>query len=172
MKKLVKAAVLGCVILSSVAFAADDFKIGVVDMQKALQSVDTGKKAKTQLEKEGNDKFKKLQQEQEAINKMVADLKKQAMVLSDEARAKKEAELQERAAKFQQSYQQTQVEIKKRESELVEPIVTKLRGIVEQMAKDKGFSLILEKSENSVIYNRKQDDLTEDLISTYNKKNG
>ena len=56
---------------------ADDLKIGVVDMQKALLTVDAGKRAKAQLEKEVNAKSKEIQSEEAAIKKMGEEFQKQ-----------------------------------------------------------------------------------------------
>src|SRR4051794_14204939 len=82
---------------SQVCFALADTKIGAigtVDMQKALQTVDAGKKAKAQLEKEFNQKKKELQSEETAIKKTTEEFKKQSLAMSDEARARKQGELQ------------------------------------------------------------------------------
>src|SRR4051812_7044319 len=87
-------------------FAADEVaapaKIATIDMQKALQTVEAGKKAKAQLEKEFNSKKKMLDDEQNAIKKLTEEFKKQSMVLNDEARMKKQTEIQERMGKFQE----------------------------------------------------------------------
>lgn len=149
---------------------ADEIKIGTVDMQKALQSVEAGKKAKSQLEKEFNAKKKELQNEEAALRKMTEDFKKQSLALNDDARAKKQGEIQERIMKYQESTQKSQMEIQQKEHELTEPILVKLRGIIDEMAKQKGYSLILEKNENMVLFSPEKDDLTESVVSAYNKK--
>jgi hypothetical protein len=59
------------------AVAAEDFKLAVVDMQKALQTVDAVKKAKAQLEKEFNSRKKDLQAEEATLKKMIEEFKKQ-----------------------------------------------------------------------------------------------
>jgi homoserine kinase len=81
---------------------ANEVKVATVDMQKALQSVDAGKKAKSQLEREFNDKKKKLQDEEASIKKLGEEFKKQAAVLNDETRMRRQAEIQERIVKFQE----------------------------------------------------------------------
>ena len=102
------------------ASARADVKIGLVDMQQALQTVDAGKKAKSQLEREFNSKKKELEAEKASIDKMGAEFQKQSMVMSDEARSKKQAELQERVMKFQELTARSQSEIQQKEQELLE----------------------------------------------------
>ena len=85
------------------AQAAEEVKIATVDMQKALQTVDAGKKAKSQFEKELTAVKKQVDGEEAAITKMGEEFKKQSLVMNDEARSKKQAELQERIMKYQES---------------------------------------------------------------------
>jgi outer membrane protein len=148
---------------------AEELKVGVVDMQKAIQSVDAGKKAKGQLEKEFNSRKKELQAEEAAIKKMGEEFRKQSLVLTDEARAKKQAELQERIMKFQELTARSQQEIGQKEQELTQPIVTGIRKIISDLARQKGYSVILEKNENTVLFSLDKDDLTNEVVSAYNK---
>ncbi len=157
---------------SAVSARADDAnKIGVVDMQKALQSVDAGKKAKSQLEKEFNAKKQDLQKEEAAIKKLGEEFKKQSLVLNDEARAKKQSEIQERIMKFQETTQRSQMEIQQKEQELTQPIIQKLRALIADTAKKKNYTLILEKNENTVLYSQEKDDLTTEVVTQFNKNN-
>lgn len=152
---------------------ADDLKIGVVDLQKALQTVSAGQKAKAQLEQEFNAKKKQLQTEEESIKKMTEDFKKQSMVLSDDAKAKKQNEIQERMLKFRELFGKSQFDIQNRERELTEPIVVKLRSIIDETGKKNSYRIILEKNENSVLFSLPKDDMTEEVIKAFNSgKNG
>ncbi|OFY98306.1 MAG: hypothetical protein A2070_12590 [Bdellovibrionales bacterium GWC1_52_8] len=148
---------------------AADMKIGVVDMQKALQTVEAGKTAKAQLEKEFNSKKKELQAEENSIKKLGDEFKKQSLVMNDEARAKKQGEIQERIMKFQEVTTRAQMEIQQKEQELTKPIVTRIRNIISELAKQKGYAIILEKNENTVLFSQDKDELTSEVISIYNK---
>lgn len=156
--------------LPSVAQAsAEDVKIATVDMQKALQQVEEGKKAKAQLETEFNAKKKQLQAEETNLRKMTEEFKKQSSVMSDEAKSRKQAEIQERVAKYQDETQKSQMEIQQKERELTDPILARLRGIIQKIAKDKGYTTVLEKNDNVVLYSLDKDDLTTDVITAFNK---
>lgn len=142
-------------------------KIYYVDMQKALQSVDAGKKAKAQLEKDFNSRKKELQSEEEKIKKATEAFKKQSDVMTDESRAKKQAELQERILKFQEQTARSQAEIQQKERELTQPIVEKLKSIIEEIGEKKS-ATVLEKG--AVLSAPKDLDLTDEVISNYNKQ--
>ena len=148
---------------------AEESKVGTVDMQKALQTVEAGKKAKSQLETEFNKKKQELQKEEASIKKMHEEFQKQSLVMTDQARQKKEAEIRERFMKFQEVTARSQQEIQKKEQELTEPIIVKLRTIIKDLASKKGYTVVLEKNENTVLFSQEKDDLTKDVVETYNK---
>jgi outer membrane protein len=92
--------------------------------------------------------------------------------MSDEARAKKQNDLQERIAKLQQKGMETEQSLRMKEQQLTQPIINKLRGVVTEQAKKKGYSMVLEKNENTVIFSQDKDDMTQDVINAYNKSSG
>ncbi|MEW6057125.1 MAG: OmpH family outer membrane protein, partial [Bdellovibrionota bacterium] len=120
--------------------------------------------------KEFNDKKKQLEAEEAAIKKMTEEFKKQSLVLSDEAKGRKQNEIQERMMKYRELFQNSQVHIQNRERQLTEPLILTLKGIVEDLGDKKGYTLILEKNENAVLYSQKKDDLTEEVIKLFNEK--
>jgi len=160
---------LGLLLLGSAPAFAEEIRVGVVDMQKAIQSVEAGKKAKSQLEKEFNARKKDLQAEESSLKKMGEEFRKQSLALTDDARRKKQAELQERILKFQELTQRSQQEIQQKEQELTQPIVVKLRTVISDLAKQKGYTVVLEKNDNMVLYSLEKDDLTNEVVTIFNK---
>ena len=145
---------------------ADDMKIGIIDMQKAIQTSDTGKKAKAELEQAFNKKKKELQTEEAALKKMQEDFQKKQSALSESAKKEQQQKMQERFMKYQELLQKSQAEIQKREQEMSAPIISKIRDKVAEISKKKGYSLVLEKNENVVIYSTDKDDLTEEVMKS------
>lgn len=149
---------------------AADLKIGTVDMQKAIQETVAGKKAKKELESEFNKRKKELEKKEADIKKMGEDFEKRSMAMNEDARTKKQAELQGEMRKYQEVAGKAQMDIQKRERDLTQPIVKKLRDILESIAKKENYTMVLEKSENSVMWAKKDVDLTDRLIKEYDKK--
>lgn len=152
------------------ARAEADVKIGFIDMQRAIQETATGKKAKKELETEFNKKKKDLDKKEADIKKMGEDFEKRSMAMNEDARMKKQAELQGEMRKYQEQAAKSQMEIQKRERDLTQPIVDKLRKIIDEIAKKEEFTVILEKSEQSVMWAKKDIDLTDRVIKEYDKK--
>jgi outer membrane protein len=155
--------------LLAVPAIADEMKIGTVDMLKALQTVETGRKAKAALEKEFNAKKKEVQTEEASIRKAGEELEKQSLVMNEEAKNKKRAELQQRIMKLQESTARSQAELQQKERDLTKPIIDKLREIIGELAKQKGYSVVLERNENTVLFSQDKDDMTQQVIDKYNK---
>lgn len=164
MKKLVVA----LSVLMMAAAAKAESKIGFVDMQKAIQSSSAGKKAKTELEAEFNKKKKELEKKEADLKKMGEDLEKKKSVLSEEALGKKQAEFQEEMLKYRDVVGKSQMEIQKKERELTAPILDKMKKVIAKLAKDKGYSMVLENNQG-VLFATPDSDLTEDVIKAYEK---
>lgn len=157
--------------LSTVGWAEDlAVKIGLVDMNYALQNVDEGKKAKSNFEKEINSKKKEIQDEENAIKKLGEEFRKQSLVMTEEARGKKQGELQERVVKLQEKGEKTRIDLQGREAELTAPIVKKIREIISRIAKEKKYTLVLQRNEDIIFYSEPKDDLTEEVIKLINTK--
>jgi len=156
--------------LAAQAVAASDTKIGYVDMQKAIQGTDAGKKAKKDLEKEFNDKKTELQTKEKDLKKMTEDFEKKSSVLSDEVKQKKQAEIQEEMLKYRDYVGKSQLAIQERERNLTAPILEKLRAIIGDIGQKESYTVILEKAENSVLWAPKNIDLTDRVVAEFDKK--
>ena len=166
MKKLI---LIMTVTMFAVAARAE-VKIGYVDMQKAVQSTNAGKKAKKELEAEFEKRKKALQKKESDLKKMGEDLEKKAMVLSDDVRAKKQKEFQENMMEFQQNVQKNQHEIQEQEKKLTEPILKKLADVIGDIAKKENYTVILEKRENAVLWAQKDLDITDSVVKAFEAK--
>lgn len=165
MKKML--IVLSMLLTASLALA--EAKVGFVDMQKAIQSTTAGKKAKTELETEFNKKKKELEKKEADLKKMGEDLEKKKSVLSEEALGKKQAEFQEEMLKYRDVVGKSQIEIQKKERELTAPILDKMKKVISKLAKEKGYTMVIENSQ-MVLYATAEADLTEEVIKAFEKE--
>lgn len=146
-----------------------DTKFAYVDLQKAIQSTNAGKKAKAELESEFNKRKKDIEAKQTDIKKMGEDLEKKKGVLSDEAMQKKQAEIQEEMMKYQELVGKNQVEIQKKQNDLTAPILEKMKNILDKVAKAEGYAVIFEKNEQSVLWIKAEFNITDKLVQEFEK---
>jgi outer membrane protein len=160
--------VLSALTLNASFARADDGKVGIVDMQKAIQSSEAGRKAKSELEGAFNKKKKELDDQGAALKKSQEEFQKKQAALSDTAKREQGSKLQEKMMKYQELLQKSNVEIQKKEQEMSEPIIKKIREKVTEIAKKKGLSIVLERNENIVIFSDDKNDITDDVIKAIN----
>jgi len=166
-----KSLVLMIATLSLAAHAADaNLKVAYVDLQKALQTVDAGKTAKAQLEKDVAAKRAELEKAQADLQKEAEQFEKKAAILNDSAKQAKQQELQKKFMEFQKNAQESQGELQKRERDLTKPLIDELRAIIEGIGKEKGYQLIVEKNEGAVLYAEAGSDLTDQVVEKFNSK--
>lgn len=160
---------MSLMIASSLNIFAADTKFAYVDLQKAIQSTTAGKKAKAELEAEFNKRKKDIEAKQADIKKMGEDLEKKKGVLSDEAMQKKQAEIQEEMMKYQELVGKNQVEIQKKQNDLTAPILEKMKNILDKVAKAEGYTVVLEKNEQSVLWIKAEYNITDKLVQEFEK---
>jgi outer membrane protein len=147
--------------------AADVIKFGSIDVQKVLNESEAGKKAKTDLEGLIKSKQTTIDEKGKSIEKLKADIEKQASVLSADARKNKEEELEKSVREYQRLVQDSQAEIKKKEAELTDTILKDIKDLVEKTGEQEGYALILEKG--MILYSNKGIDITDTLLKKYNE---
>jgi outer membrane protein len=146
---------------------AADLKIGFVDIQRAVNECHAGAEAKKAITKEV-EKFQRLYGEkQKDLQAMKDSLEKQVLMLTPDARATKEKEFQNKGREFQRWVEDNQNEIKQKTTEIERNIAMGLQKVIQKIGADEGYSLVLEKNENIVLYASKSIDLTDRVIKAF-----
>ena len=149
---------------------AEDLKLGYVDMQRALNETEGGRKAKANLKKVFDQKQKELDEQQQQLKKDVEDLEKKRTLLPADKVREKEAELQSRMQKVQQTYMRHQQDLSTKEQEATAKIFERMQKIIAKIAATENFSMILDKS--ALVFAKPHLDLTNELIRRYNAGEG
>jgi outer membrane protein len=169
MKNLLK--VLAIVVLIAVAAttnAQKATKIGHVDFGKLLEQMPGQDTVKVVMEKYVQSLQSELQTMQAELEAKGAEYQKNQATFSPTIKSIKEKEitdLQGRIETFQQSAQQ---DISAKQTELITPFVNKARQAIKDVAKEAGFSYILNAVEDLILYS----DGGEDVAPLVKKKLG
>jgi len=144
-----------------------NLKIGSVDIQKAINECNAGKEAKKALTKEV-EKFQGLiAEKQRELQEMRGSLEKQGLMLNPEAKAAREKDLQNRLRDFQRWGEDIQNELNQRRTEMERNIFLGLQKVIQKLGADEGYTVILEKNENIVLFTSKSADITDLVIKAY-----
>ncbi len=150
------------------ARAQDPVKIGYVDIQRAINETSEGQSAKKRLKSLFDNRQKELDEKQTELKKMKEDLDKQRTILKQDVIAQREKDLQEKFVQLQATYVRLQKELSEKEAEMMKGIVAKMQGVISQIALQEAFTIVLEKSESSILWAKPSLDLTNEVIRRYN----
>lgn len=154
----------------SLSSAQTKIKIGYVDMQRVLNEVEDGARAKEKLKREFDEKQAQLDRKQEELKKKKEEYDKQSLVLKEEAKRQKQQELQQDFIELQQLYAKLQKELSENELNLTKEIFDKAQAVIAEIAQRDGFTLILDKAEGRILYALPSMDITNEVIRKYNEK--
>ena len=161
--------VIGMMILSGWlgSVCAADFKIAYVDIQRAVNECNAGKDAKKAITKEVEKFQRQIADKQKELQTMKESLEKQAPMLNPDARANREKEYQNKLREFQRWGEDTQNEINQKRTEMERNISIGLQKVIQKVGADEGYTFILEKNENVVLYISKTIDITDRMIKAH-----
>jgi outer membrane protein len=169
MRKILLLVVIFGLVAGRYAYAETiTMKVGVVDLMKALNESDAGKKAKAELESLIKSKQSVINEKGKTIEKLKAELDKQSSVLSPDAKKSKEDDLDRMMRDYQRMVSDSQSDVKNKETELTGGILKDLRSIIEKIGQKEGYTMIIEKAEGIVLYSKKNLDLTDEVIKQFN----
>ena len=167
MRRLTLALILPLTLLAAKAAHAEH-KIGYVDVQRAVQEVEEGKQARARLKGEVEERRRQLDGKKAELTKLQGDYEKQAAVLSEDAKRKKQEELQKKLVEAQQSAQEMQEELSGKEQEAMSSISKRMLQIVAEVSDKDGLAFVLDKS--ALLYAPNSADVTNEVIRAYNDK--
>lgn len=152
------------------AFSADPVKIGVVDLQKILETSNSGKAAQNELKAQRDKMQADMKQRGSEIQEIESRMQREAMVMSKETREEKEREHRIKVSDFQALQRKYQGDLQEVERKLMGKLQSDITSLVGDIAKKDGYLLVI--SNIGVIYSLPSTDITERLIQELNAKSG
>lgn len=147
-------------------------KIGVVDLQRAINETEDGRKSKDRLKKLFESRQTGLDKKQEELKKLKEEIEKQQSVWSPDIRNQKIESYQKQLMDLQQVYVEYQRELAEKEGELTKTIIERMEKILRRIGQTESYTLIMERSEAGIIFVPTNLDLTDVVIQRYNAGEG
>jgi len=162
--------VIAGLLLAHVAWAQTTPKIGYVDLQRALNESDTGKKAKDEFKVQVDKLQASLKKQKDEIDSLKEQLDKKSMVMKEEERGNLEDDYRRKLRDFERSYKDSQADLQQKDNELTGGIIKELQEVIRDYGERENFTLILESTNSAVLYGAKGSDLTDEIIREYNSQ--
>lgn len=148
-------------------------KIAVIDVNQVLNALPEYKKAQDDLDKVAQKWRGEIAQQQDVIKGMYNKYQAEQVLLSDDARKKREEEImnkEKEAREAQRAKFGPEGDLFKKRQELVKPIQDKVYSAIEKFANEKGYDLVLDKSSSAgLIFANATYDKTQQIIDMVKK---
>jgi outer membrane protein len=161
---------LAVVSFAGAAAAADEVKIGIVDIEQALSATEEGKAAREEIGRKNREARAQLEPMYQQRQTLSEELQGKKYVLSDEALFQKQVELAELENKIKSKTEELQGQLKIEAGKMQAPLMNKMAEIIEAIGKEQGFTLILARNNPYVMYSREALDITDMVVARFNKK--
>ena len=159
---------LALTVLATPAWA--ELKIGIVDLQRALNESSAGKQAKDQFKVEFERVQSSLKHEKDELDRLKDDLEKKSAVLKEEQRRTLGEDFERKQRDLRRKLEDSDAELRKKDTELTGVILRELATVIQEIGKRDGYTLILENSASAVLYGADSIDVTDEVIRTFDAR--
>jgi outer membrane protein len=149
-------------------------KIGVVNIQQAIQECAEGKKEIDALQQKFAPKQVELKQLSDDVENLKKQYQAQADKLSDEEKNSRAKAIDTKQKSLQRNYEDAQTEFQQAEQDVINRIGSKMVAVLEKYANANGFAVVLDVSNpqtSPVLWATQGTVITKELVDAYDKAN-
>ncbi|ASQ46926.1 OmpH family outer membrane protein [Legionella clemsonensis] len=166
MKRVSGFLVAFALVFSAANAFADSAKIGVVDLQKIMQTSSQMKAIQQKLEKDFKPRRDKLVAMEEGLKKDMEKFKRESTVMSQNQKKEMEKKIIATQQTFEREGQQYQQELSTAHNEAMEELYSKIRKAINKVAETEKYDLILQK--DATPFSVSKLDITESVMKEIN----
>ncbi len=157
-------------IFTGISFAGNNIKIGLVDFREIITKSEAGNEASAKLKERAQSIKQELEIKNQELQDFQEKLKRESLVMSEEAKGKSDIEFRKKIYEFNQLKEKSNADLSRFENTLLDPMQKDIKDIVEDFSKKEGFTLIIDKRAAGVLYSLDSMDITDKIIQIYDKK--
>ena len=157
-------------ILLPMAFAsasAQEFKVGIVNLDRIFREANSSKAAQVKLEQEFSKREKDIADLGNQIKTQSEKLERDAPTLSESQRNIRQRQLVEQDREFQRKRREFQEDLNSRKNEELQLVIERANRVVRSLAEAEKYDLILQEA----VYVNAKHDITDKVIKTLNAGN-
>ena len=161
--------ILVCILLpmAGAAASAQEFKVGIVNLDRIFREANTSKAAQAKLEQEFSKREKEIADLGAQIKAQSEKLERDAPTLSESQRNTRQRQLVEQDREFQRKRREFQEDLNSRKNEELQLVIERANRVVRSLAEAEKFDLILQEA----VYVNAKHDITDKVIKTLNAGN-
>ena len=153
MRDLLRAAPVALALLTALSLPAraQGVKVAYVQTSVLLDQAPGRAEAEAQFDKETGGYREQIKRMSDSLNAMVADFQKRQATLTPAARETQGKGLQAKEQEYQRRTQELEQKAQGRQSELVQPILDKVKAAIEEVRVEGGYAMIFNADQGSPI---------------------
>ncbi len=141
------------------AMAQKNLKLGHINSQELMQIMPGRDSVQTVLQGEVTELETTLKQMQAEAEKRYNDYVANQAGWTELIRQTKQREIQDMATRMEEFQQNAQKQLQDREAELLKPIIDRAKKAIEDVAKEGGYTYILDAGTAAILYSQDSDDI-------------
>jgi Skp family chaperone for outer membrane proteins len=146
---------------------AQQLKVGVVNSQNAFNTSLEGKKAQGQLQDKDNKIKADLTKLENEIKQLQTKLSTQQMTLTSEAAIQIQSDIDKKTTARKRLEEDATRDMQQIQYALIQRIRGEMVGIIEAIAKEKGYDLVLDLGASGIVFFNPTIDITDEVIKRY-----
>lgn len=143
---------------------AQDFKIGVVNIDRIFREANTAKAAQAKLEQEFGRREKELGDLGTQLKTLADKFEREAPTLSESQRATRQKQLVDQDRDFQRKRREFQEDLNARKNEELQQVIERANKVVKTVAETEKYDLVLQEA----VYANPKHDITDKVIKALN----
>ena len=165
MKKLSSKIIFGLMVaVAGFAVSAQEFKIGVVNLDRIFREASSAKAAQTKLEQEFSKREKELTDLGAQLKTQSDKFEREAPTLAESQRTLRQRQLVDQDRTFQTKRREFQEDLSARKNEELQLVIERANKVVKSLAETEKYDLILQES----VYVNPKHDITDKVIKALN----
>jgi outer membrane protein len=165
MKKLSSKILVGLVFaVASLSASAQEFKVGVVNLDRIFREANSAKAAQTKLEQEFTKREKELTEMASQLKSQSEKFEREAPTLAESQRTSRQRQLVDQDRTFQTKRREFQEDLSARKNEELQQVIERANKVVKTLAETEKYDLILQES----VYVNPKHDITDKVIKALN----
>jgi outer membrane protein len=145
-------------------------RIAFIDVQRVLARSAAGVAAREQLERDKAAMQKEMDGKRAELEKLRDEMEKKGALLTPDARRDKQEQFERKRRDAARLADDFQKELEKKESGLLQKVLQDVSGVIERVAKEKNYYLVVEKRGAGVLYGSTEADLTDEIIRQFDRE--
>ncbi len=165
MKNFSNKIILGLVVaLAGFSASAQEFKVGVVNLDRIFREANSAKAAQTKLEQEFTKREKELTDMAGQLKTLSDKFEREAPTLAESQRTVRQRQLVDQDRTFQTKRREFQEDLNARKNEELQLVIERANKVVKSLAESEKYDLILQES----VYVNPKHDITDKVIKALN----